>query len=178
MNPEKMAQQAKKTQILVLKGPQGSGKTILAKKIAQSKGSFKLIKGAISRGGINYHLRKEYSALIFDEFEYDKETVNYLKEIVSMETIKTGQNRKEYKTPWVIVCTAGSFPKSKLAHIVTVEKYTPVMTPPRQLPFAGTYDGADLKPNPGIAPERFAAFALPSRIGNSLHFPDGTITKA
>jgi len=178
MNPEKLAQQAKKTQILVLKGPQGSGKTILAKKIAQSKGSFKLIKGAISRSGINYHLRKEYSALIFDEFEYDEETIDYLEEIISLEEVKTGKGKKQYKTPWVIVCTTGSFPESNLANIVKIKKYTPVITPPRQLPFAGTYDGADLKPNPGIAPERFAAFALPSRIGNSLHFPDGTITKA
>lgn len=177
INSEKMAQQAKKNQILVLKGPQGSGKTVLAKKIANTHGAFKLINEPITRNGINYHLRKEYACLIFDEFFYEKETVDYLKEIVLSETIKTGKNRKEYKTPWVIVCTNGRFPESKLAHIVPVERYMPVMTPPRQLPFAGTYDGAELKPLPGLTADRFAAFALPSRIGNSLHYPDGRVEK-
>lgn len=39
----------------------------------------------------------------------------------------------------------------------------------------GTYDGRELHQNPGIPAERFAAFALPSRVGGRLHYPDGRV---
>jgi hypothetical protein len=35
----------------------------------------------------------------------------------------------------------------------------------------GDYDGAELKPNPGIPPERFNAFKLPSLIGGVRVYP-------
>ncbi|PKO63806.1 MAG: hypothetical protein CVU23_09545 [Betaproteobacteria bacterium HGW-Betaproteobacteria-17] len=41
---------------------------------------------------------------------------------------------------------------------------------------ANDYQGTELKQNPGIRNDRFAAFALPSRIGSKLHWPDGRVT--
>ena len=40
-----------------------------------------------------------------------------------------------------------------------------------------TYQGTELQPTPGIGPERFAAYALPSRIGDWLHYPDGRVER-
>ncbi len=47
--------------------------------------------------------------------------------------------------------------------------------PSERLP-ADAYICPELQRNPGIAPERFAAYALPSRVGNRLHWPDGRVT--
>jgi hypothetical protein len=41
---------------------------------------------------------------------------------------------------------------------------------------SGDYLGEQLQRNPGIRPERFVAFTLPSRVGNRLHWPDGRVT--
>lgn len=38
-----------------------------------------------------------------------------------------------------------------------------------------TYKGTELQPTPGIRAERFAAFDLPSRIGDKLYYPDGRV---
>lgn len=37
------------------------------------------------------------------------------------------------------------------------------------------YTGAELKTNPGIPPERMAAYRLPSRVGGRLYYPDGRV---
>lgn len=41
----------------------------------------------------------------------------------------------------------------------------------------GTYSGVELQRNPGITAERYAAFQLPSRVGDRLHWPDGRTTR-
>jgi hypothetical protein len=39
------------------------------------------------------------------------------------------------------------------------------------------YIAPELQRSAGIAPERFIAFTLPSRMGNRLHWPDGRVTR-
>jgi hypothetical protein len=39
----------------------------------------------------------------------------------------------------------------------------------------GKYDGADLRPIPGMPKSRLVAFSLPSRVGNRLYHKDGSM---
>lgn len=48
----------------------------------------------------------------------------------------------------------------------TAKPYTP---PP------GDYQGAELRPVQGIPAARMNAFALPSRMNDRLHYPDGRV---
>ena len=40
---------------------------------------------------------------------------------------------------------------------------------------SATYRCPELGRNPGIPAARFAAYTLPSRVGNRLHYPDGRV---
>jgi hypothetical protein len=46
-----------------------------------------------------------------------------------------------------------------------------VYAPQRIDKMSGTYDGKELKRNPGITDARFEAFKLPSRMGDTLVYP-------
>lgn len=48
---------------------------------------------------------------------------------------------------------------------------------PRTFTYSDTYDGAELRRNPGIPPERFAAFDLPSVFLGQRIWPDGRTEK-
>lgn len=42
-------------------------------------------------------------------------------------------------------------------------------------PPPGDYQGAELRPIQGIPAQRMNAFALPSRMNDRLHYPDGRV---
>jgi hypothetical protein len=46
-----------------------------------------------------------------------------------------------------------------------------VCAPQRIDKMSGIYDGKELRRNPGLPDERFAAFKLPSRFGDRLVYP-------
>jgi hypothetical protein len=67
---------------------------------------------------------------------------------------------------------------SARARRLIADRYTPRERAPNEATgrtgnnwHAGRYDGAEMAPLPSIPPERFAAFRLPSRMGNRLYWP-------
>jgi hypothetical protein len=52
----------------------------------------------------------------------------------------------------------------------------PHIAAPRRVVTTGRYDGSELAPAVGINPTRMSAYHLPSRIGDTLRWPDGRVT--
>lgn len=58
------------------------------------------------------------------------------------------------------------------------QKFVGKLTPHKMVNImAGTYDGAELKPSPGITDDRFDAYRLPSRMGSMRVWRDGRTEK-
>jgi hypothetical protein len=76
-----------------------------------------------------------------------------------------------------LMCQKGraqSHPSKPLRYSLAEDRTsTPVSRSPSSHPTG--YTCPELARNPGIQPERFAAFALPSRMGDRLHYPDGRV---
>lgn len=59
-------------------------------------------------------------------------------------------------------------------HIAGREPYAGVLTPHNMVnKMLGTYDGAELRPLPGLTSDRFDAYRLPSRMGSLRIWRDG-----
>lgn len=73
----------------------------------------------------------------------------------------------------VQIIPAGKWAQKRAAERITAEDYKSM--PHYNGTSSGLYDFSELKRNPGIPASRFAAFELPSRMGNKLHYPDGRV---
>lgn len=79
------------------------------------------------------------------------------------------------KTPRLVTPASGpGYTPNKWASGLSYA-YTAAEAPVRNSNQTQTYDGQELRTNPGIPPERMLAYSLPSRVGNRLHYPGGRV---
>jgi hypothetical protein len=77
-----------------------------------------------------------------------------------------------------VICSAGGKAQARLYKFGPPASETRSETKPeRYVPSMDAhYAGTELQPNPGLPPDRFQAFNLPSRVGFRLRWRDGRIT--
>ena len=121
----------KRGKILVISGPQGSGKTILARKIAENYGAFRELD-AVSLNDtreLDHAIASGVATIIFDEAPCAKEIVARLKDIVTNPTVTVNRKYQEpvsVATPNFIICTSGD----QHFLVVTVEHSGPLSPNP------------------------------------------------
>lgn len=110
-----MKYKLKKGQALVITGTQCSGKTTLARKIAESYGSFAHIGAArlMENFGLSEAMESEPKTLIVDGFPTEQEAVNSLKALITSDTVCVNRRFSEpsvVNTPNFIFCSGHADP--------------------------------------------------------------------
>ncbi|HEY3432524.1 MAG TPA: DUF5906 domain-containing protein [Rhodocyclaceae bacterium] len=114
-----MEHELKQGQALVIVGAQGSGKTTLARKIAERYGSFIEVSAdrLESHQGLNDLLAHAKQTVIVEGFPENKEQQCWLKALITTPTIKVEKKygvAETVKVPNFIFCTSDADPLPKI----------------------------------------------------------------